>query len=109
MSGVKHDKGKSPWHLLPTDALRAVVRVLGHGAVKYGDRNWERGMDWSRFYSALQRHITAWWDGEDKDAESGLPHLAHAACCVLFLLAYALRGAGRDDRPSVKPVAEGAQ
>mgnify|MGYP001558282212 CR=1 FL=1 len=63
-----------------------------------GDRNWEAGFDWSRPYDALQRHLTAWWEGEDLDPESGLSHLAHCGCCLLFLLAFQLRRTGRDDR-----------
>lgn len=97
--GKKFDAGKEPWHLLPVDAVRGVVRVLAFGAGKYGERNWENGMAWSRCYAAAQRHITAWWEGESTDPETGYSHLWHAACCVLFLAAYELRSAGTDDRP----------
>ena len=100
MTGIKHDDGKLPYHLLPWDAIRDVVRVLKFGASKYGDRNWERGMDYSRLFSAAQRHLTTWFqEREDNDGETGISHLAHAGCCVLFLLAYSLRGIGNDDRP----------
>jgi hypothetical protein len=100
MSGRKDDAGKMPWHLLPYDAIEQVAAVLRYGEAKYGARNWEAGMSWSRPFAAGLRHLTAWWRGEDVDAESGLPHLAHAACCVLFLLAYQLRRQGEnDDRP----------
>lgn len=98
-TGRKADAGKDPWELAPWDALRAVVAVLAFGAGKYGARNWERGLAWSRLYAATIRHLTAWWQGEARDAETGLSHLAHAACCVLFLLAFELRGMGGDDRP----------
>jgi len=98
--GVKFDAGKDPWHLLPFDAVRAIVRVLAFGAGKYGDRNWEQGMVWSRCYSALLRHLTAWWEGDDKDAETGYSHLWHAGCCVMFLIAFEMRGLGYDDRPA---------
>lgn len=98
VEGKKFDQGKLPWHLLPPDALDAVLDVLNYGADKYGARNWEAGMDWSRPFSALMRHMWAWWRGEDIDQESGKSHLAHAACCVLFLLAYTQRGKGTDDR-----------
>ena len=64
-----------------------------------GERNWEKGMKWGRPVGALMRHMWAWWQGEDKDAETGLSHLAHAACCILFLLSYELRKTGEDDRP----------
>lgn len=84
MSGTKHDTGKLPLHLLPTDALEEVARVLSFGAAKYSERNWETGMAWSRLYAAALRHLWAWWRGADRDEETGLSHLAHAACCVLF-------------------------
>lgn len=99
--GRKDDTLKDPWHLAPWDALRAVVRVIAFGAAKYEPRNWENGMAWSRLYSAAQRHLTAWWEGEAADAETGMSHLWHAGCCVIFLIAYELRGSGRDDRPSL--------
>ena len=97
--GRKDDTDKDPWDLLPWDAVRAVVRVLNFGARKYGPRNWERGMKWSRCFSALMRHMTAWWEGEHKDPETGMSHLWHAGCCILFLIAYEIRGIGEDDRP----------
>lgn len=56
-------------------------------------------MDWSRPWSACQRHITAWWQGEDKDSETGFSPLWHADGCIVFLVSYELRGIGHDDRP----------
>ena len=91
-------EGKLRWSLLPLVAIRAILRVLMSGAEKYGAENWRKGAAWSRYYEALQRHITAWWDGEDHDPEWGHHHLAHAACCVLFLLYFALEHRGTDDR-----------
>ena len=98
MSGCKYDIGKLRLDLLPFDALEEVGRVLTTGADKYGDRNWERGMSWSRLLGAALRHIFAWAMRSGPDAESGRSHLAHAACCVLFLLSHELRGIGEDDR-----------
>ena len=97
--GRKDDSGKTPWHLMPPDALNQIAQVLAFGATKYGDRNWEKGMNWSRPFSALMRHMWAWWRGERCDPETGLSHLAHAGCCILFLLSYEVRGGGNDDRP----------
>ncbi len=97
--GLRYNEGKLRYDLLPTDATRALVEVLSHGAKKYAPRNWERGQPWSVPYASLMRHIQAWHSGEDTDPESGLPHLAHAACNVAFLLAYQLRGmTSLDDR-----------
>jgi hypothetical protein len=99
--GRKDDTGKDPWGLAPWDAFRAIVRVLRYGAAKYAPRNWEKGMAWSRPFDALMRHLTAWWDGEQCDEETGMSHLWHAGCCVVFLIAFELRGVGRDDRPTI--------
>ena len=97
--GRKDDSGKTPWHLMPPDALNQIAQVLEFGANKYGDRNWEKGMNWSRPFAALMRHMWAWWRGEDRDPETGLSHLAHAGCCILFLLTYQGHATGKDDRP----------
>jgi hypothetical protein len=102
VSGTKADGGKRPWALLPWDAAGSVVDVLRFGASKYAERNWEGGITYSRLYSATLRHLEAWWQRrEDTDPETGISHLAHAACNVLFLVAYELRGMREkwDDRP----------
>lgn len=99
--GRKDDTGKDPWDLAPFDAFRAIVGVLAFGAKKYGAYNWTQGMAWSRLYAATFRHLTAWWEGERADHETGLSHLAHAGACVCFLIAFELRGIGTDDRPRV--------
>ena len=99
VAGYKLDENKLPWHLLPPDAVEEIVKVLQFGASKYSDRNWEGGMAWHRPFSALMRHMWAWWRREEADTETGLSHLAHAGCCILFLIAYEKRVIGKDDRP----------
>lgn len=99
MSGKKFDEGKDPWHLLPFDAVGAIIKVLAFGASKYSARNWEEGMAWSRCYAAMMRHASSWWMDEGKDPETGYSHLWHAGCCILFLIAFEIRGIGEDDRP----------
>src|SRR4051812_1301847 len=102
--GRKDDQGKDPWHLIPWDAVRGISNVLAFGAGKYQPRNWERGMDWSRPFSACIRHLTAWHEGEKADPETGMSHLWHAGACIVFLIAYEIRGVGTDDRPAVPDV-----
>lgn len=97
--GIKHDQEKLPYHLLDPILLESIAQVLDFGAKKYGERNWELGMQWHRPFGALMRHMWAWWSGADKDPETGLSHLAHAACCIMFLLNYSNRGIGSDTRP----------
>ena len=99
MGGQKFDSDKLRYDLLPPELLEEVARVLAFGAEKYSARNWELGMQWSRPFGAMMRHMWAWWGGEDKDPETGYSHLAHAACCIAFLVAYERRNAGEDDRP----------
>ena len=100
VKGVKHDQGKLPYHLIPPELLSSVADILDFGAKKYAARNWEAGMDWSRVFGALQRHLWAWWGGEKQDPETGKSHLWHAGCCIAFLIAYEIRGVGKDDRPT---------
>jgi hypothetical protein len=91
---------KTRFDLLPVGALTEIAEVLTFGAEKYGAHNWSRGTAWSRYFAALLRHLFAWWGGEDRDPETGASHLAHAGCCLLFLLEYQRHGWGSDDRRS---------
>lgn len=86
--GKKHDHGKPDWTLLPLASLEPVVRVLEHGAEKYGRENWRELPDFERRYlAAALRHLAAFQAGEIIDRDSGMPHLAHATCNLVFLLA----------------------
>lgn len=99
-SGGKADAGKPRYDLLPPELLDGVARVLTVGATKYAPRNWELGIMYGRVFSALMRHMWAWWRGENVDAETGHSHLWHAGCCLAFLIAYEARGMAKfDDRP----------
>lgn len=85
--GVKYDDGKARWELIPFRAMRDVVDVLTYGSRKYADDNWKIVPDArKRYVSAAFRHLTDWAGGEKKDSETGKSHLAHAICCLLFLL-----------------------
>lgn len=84
-TGVKHDAGKLDWTLLPWSELEQVVRVLQYGAAKYSPNNWKY-VSWQRYASAAIRHIVSRFKGEIRDPETGLPHLAHAVCCLIFLM-----------------------
>ena len=104
-TALKFDQDKLPLHLLSTEAMNQTAAVLAFGAQKYAEHNWRAGFAWSRPLSAAMRHITAFNAGEDRDPESGLSHLAHAACCIMFLLEFEKTHPHLDDRykPTVPP------
>jgi hypothetical protein len=107
-SGRKDDGDKLRMDLVPPEFVMALAWILTHGASKYGDRNWERGMKWGRVFGALMRHMWCWWAGKGPtnesfllgslDDETGKSHLWHAAACMAFLVTYEMRGSGVDDR-----------
>ena len=100
-SAMKFDGDKLPVNLLSSEALLQTAAVLKFGADKYHAHNWRDGFVWSRPLAAAMRHIMAFNDGEDCDPESGLSHLAHAACCIMFLLEFEKTHPELDDRYKV--------
>lgn len=81
----KFDHGKLMWDILPYDQVEKVVEVMTHGADKYGAETWKT-VDSPRYEAAFMRHYVAWKKGEKVDADSGLTHLSHAACNLLFMM-----------------------
>ena|ERR1017187_2719599 len=87
--GVKHDAGKSDLTAIAyhPNALAKLAAVLDYGAKKYARNNWSKVPNLeSRYLAACIRHVFARARGEKLDPESGLPHLAHAMCCLAFIL-----------------------
>jgi hypothetical protein len=99
VQATKYDEGKRRF-LFPQRALDSTNDVFTYGADKYEAGNWHTGdgFDWDRLDDALERHLSAWRLGENIDLESGLPHLAHAMCCLSMLLEHTLVGLGKDTR-----------
>lgn len=89
-TGMKFDGDKPRMDLLLDGCPNALLRVsdvLTFGAKKYEAHSWHTVAEGkSRYKAALLRHLTAHAQGEVNDPESGMPHLAHAACCSLFIL-----------------------
>ena len=85
-AGRKDDEGKLRWDLVPWRELEDVVSVLTYGADKYEDNGGQQVSDpVSRYFSAAMRHVSAYRQGEHLDPDSGLPHLAHAICSLMFV------------------------
>lgn len=98
-AGKKYDDNKTRFDLLPPKSLTLIADVLAAGARKYHAYNWKGGIAYSRLYAATLRHLMAWWDGQDKDPETAISHLAHAGCCLMFLLEFETTRSDLDDRP----------
>lgn len=91
--GTKHDAGKPIFGAIPPLAELEVAKVMEFGARKYSRGNWAKVDNLQeRYMDAVLRHLNAVRRGEKLDDESGLSHLAHAACCVLFMLDDEMRG-----------------
>lgn len=99
--GYRDDGEKSPIHLIPPEGILMLAEVFKYGSRKYGERNWELGMDWSRIYSSAMRHLLSFWMGENDDPESKLQHMAHATWNCMALMCYVFWGIGFDDRPEL--------
>ena len=84
---AKADQGKPCPSLCPVSLIDAVTAVRMFGLKKYHDPdNWKQ-VDPERYHQAMLRHILAAWNDPYKiDPESGLPHIAHVACNIAFLL-----------------------
>lgn len=99
---VKKDDGKPDWSLVPFEALEGMVRVLEFGAKKYSRNNWQTngGFSYRRVLTACIRHLFAYMRGENNDPESGLSHISHAQCNLLFIGYYLTNRAvfNKDDR-----------
>ena len=82
------DAGKPAVELLSPLGLLEVAKVLEYGKGKYGPHNWRQGILWDRIIASILRHTLAYLGGETLDRETGLSHMAHAACDALFLVEY---------------------
>lgn len=90
---------KLPLHLWPQVATAYGSLGLLDGMLKYGRANFRAiGVRASIYKDALDRHMGAWFEGEDNDPDSGLPHLAHALACLAILVDAESSGKLTDDR-----------
>ena len=85
-NGMKFDNNKIRVDLIDPDFIINVSKILTFGARKYAPNNWQEVEDpINRYYGAALRHLLAWRQGEKRDPDSGLHHLWHCACNLMFL------------------------
>ena len=90
---------KLPLHLWPETATVLGSLGLLDGMLKYGRTNWRAvGVRASIYADALRRHLNRWFEGQDDDPDSGLPHFAHMLACIAILVDAEAKGNLTDDR-----------
>lgn len=97
-TGASKGTKEERFDLIPVPALTYLARLYGKGAVKYAAHNWRLGYDWSKSYAAAQRHMNAFWAGENIDPETQVPHVINAAFHMFALATYITEHPEFDDR-----------
>lgn len=91
---------KAPLSCVPMNVVAEIGVGMLEGASKYGRHNYRAiGVRGSVYFDAVQRHLIAWWEGEDTDPDSGMSHVAKALTCLTVLRDAMLQGKFTDDRP----------
>jgi hypothetical protein len=95
---------KVPFSTVPARVVAEMGLALLEGARRYGRHNYRAsGVRASVYYDACLRHLTAWWEGQDVDPDSGLPHVVKALACLAVLRDSQTQGNWVDDRPPPTP------
>jgi len=95
---------KVPMSCLPLPVMMETGLAMMEGAIKYGRHNYrDSNIVASDYYDAVMRHLGAWWEGEDIDPLSGLPHIVKAMACLVVLRDSQMQGTCVDNRPKPSP------
>lgn len=95
---------KAPMSVLPRGVLYECGLGMLEGGRKYGRHNYRQaGIRASVYFDATMRHLDSWWEGEDIDPDSGMPHVVKAICSLLVLRDAQMNGLCADDRPPKLP------
>ena len=98
---VSDSEGKPRLSSVPMGPLLQVAKAFQYGDGKYdAPLCWRsRDIDASDYFDAAARHLVAWWSRDDRDPESGLPHLAHAIASIMIIMDAREQGSMHDNRP----------
>lgn len=97
-SASKNDQAKPDLSLIPKVFLEEVAKAFMVGEKKYGRYNYCKGHKASQLIAAAQRHLTAWFNGEEYDPIDGQHHLGSVGACIAMLLRQNELGTLTDDR-----------
>lgn len=91
---------KRQFQFVPVGVLEEIADGMAEGAKKYGPFNWrETPIEMSDYYDSSLRHLTAWFNGEDIDPDSGVHHLSKAITGLIVVRDAIDAGSIIDDRP----------
>lgn len=103
LTGAMRDSrfSKGRFDLISPIALIRIARVYEKGARKYTDRNWEKGLPFSRFIDSALRHIIQFMMGGEEDED----HLAQACWNLMAIMHMQMTHPGLNDlpQPSLSP------
>src|SRR5262249_21310444 len=86
--------------LVPDTAIIQQNLAFLEGAMKYGQYNWRvAGVKASTYNRAIRRHLSKWWNGQDRDPHTLVMELASIRACCGILIDAAVSGLLNDDRP----------
>jgi hypothetical protein len=86
--------------LVPDSLIAAAAEGFLEGALKYGRYNWRiAGVAVSIYCAAIRRHLSKYWNGQNRDKTTRVRHLASIICCAGIMLDAELYGKLKDDRP----------
>ncbi len=95
---------KVPFSTVSAPVIAEVGLAMLEGARKYGRHNYRViGVRASVYYDAALRHLTAWWEGEDIDPDSGLHHITKAIASLTVVRDAMIQHKYTDDRPPKSP------
>lgn len=93
--------------LVPDTAMIYLALAFTEGDYKYGGFNWRMaGVSANIYVAACRRHLAKWYNGEEADPATGIPHLASAMACLAVIVDSQIYGNLNDNRPPKVPVAE---
>ncbi len=98
---------KFPITTIPMEIIGQAGLAMMEGGRKYGRHNYRGAkvpaVRASVYVDAAFRHLSAWWEGEDIDPDSGLSHIIKLIACGLVLGDALVTGQLEDDRPPKLP------
>lgn len=96
--------GKGRFDLISPIALKRLAQHYENGALKYGDRNWEKGQPLSRYIDSLIRHAYCLLEGQrDEDHASAIAWNAMAYVHTEEMIRRGLLPKELNDMPNMRP------